>query len=71
MPKLNEVQHSLVFMNPHNDTVAAVRELPEKGARQHGRFVLARRGLKEKEKKDEPKKGDKKKDGKKKAKSGN
>ena len=52
-PKLDEAQHSLVLMNPQNNTTIAVRELPEKGARQYGRFVLLRRSLKEKEKKDE------------------
>ena len=53
-PKLADVNHSLVFMNPKADTVVPVRELPEKGARQYGRFVLTRRSLKEKkeEKKD-------------------
>ena len=54
-PKLDDAPHSLVLMNPHNNAVAAVRELPETGARQYGRFVLLRRGLKEKEKKDEKK----------------
>ena len=47
-PKLDDTQHSLVLMNANNDTVAPVRELPEKGARQYGRFVLLRRALKEK-----------------------
>lgn len=54
-PKLNEAQHSLVLMNPRSDTVTAVRELPERGARQYGRFVLLRRSLKEQEKKAEQK----------------
>lgn len=53
-PKLNETQHSLVLLNPNNDTVVPIRELPEKGARQHGRFVLLRSSLKEKK---EEKKG--------------
>jgi hypothetical protein len=53
-PKLGAAPHSLVLMNPHNSTVADVRELPEKGARQFGRFVLLRRSLKEKK---EEKKG--------------
>jgi hypothetical protein len=46
-PKLGDTRHSLVLMNPHNNSVAAIRELPEKGARQYGRFVLLRRSLKE------------------------
>lgn len=54
-PKLDDAPHSLVLLNPHNNAVAAVRDLPEKGARQYGRFVLLRRGLKEKEKKGEKK----------------
>jgi len=48
-PKLDDVPHSLVLMNPAKDVIAPVRELPEKGARQHGRFVLLRSGLKEKQ----------------------
>jgi WD40 repeat protein len=47
-PKLDDSPHSLVLMNPHNSSVTAIRELPEKGARQYGRFVLLRRSLKEK-----------------------
>jgi hypothetical protein len=46
-PKLGEVPHSLVLLNGANGNVGAVRELPEKGARQYGRFVLVRTGLKE------------------------
>jgi hypothetical protein len=55
-PKLGDAKHSLVLMNPHNNSVNAIRELPEKGARQYGRFVLLRRSLKEKkeEKKEVP-----------------
>ncbi|MBV8856556.1 MAG: M48 family metalloprotease [Acidobacteria bacterium] len=45
-PKLGEVPHSLVLMNGVNGNVGAVRELPEKGARQYGRFVLVRTSLK-------------------------
>ncbi|HEX8144673.1 MAG TPA: M48 family metalloprotease [Pyrinomonadaceae bacterium] len=47
-PKFGETQHSLVLLNPREDTVVALRELPEKGTRQYGRFVLLRRSLKEK-----------------------
>jgi len=54
-PKVDDMQHSLVLMSPQNNTVVPVRELPEKGAQQYGRFVLLRRGLKEKEKRDEKK----------------
>lgn len=45
-PKFDAAQHSLVLINPHNDTTVAVRELPEKGARQYGRFVLLQSSLK-------------------------
>jgi hypothetical protein len=56
-PKLGDVEHSLVLLNPNNDMVTPIRELPEKGARQLGRFVLLRRSMKEKideKKKDVP-----------------
>lgn len=46
-PKLDEGQHRLGVLNPRSETVAALRDLPEKGARQYGRFVLLRRSLKE------------------------
>lgn len=49
-PKHDDVQHSLVLMNPKDDSITPIRELPEKGARQYGRFVLLRRNIKEKEK---------------------
>lgn len=54
-PKMNESPHSLVLMNPSNNITTAVRELPERGARQYGRFVLLRRSLKEEQKKPEGK----------------
>src|SRR5262249_49388848 len=46
-PKLGDTRHSLVLMNPQNNSATAPRELPEKGARKFGRFVLQRRSLKE------------------------
>lgn len=54
-PKLQDVQHSLVLMNPHDESVIPIGELPEKGARQYGRFILLRSSLKEEVKKDEKK----------------
>jgi hypothetical protein len=56
-PQLDDVPHSLVVMNPGENAAIPFRDLPEKGARQHGRFVVARDSLKkkEKEKKDEKK----------------
>jgi hypothetical protein len=46
-PKLADTPHSLVLLNSNNDATTPIRELPEKGARQYGRFVLLRRALKE------------------------
>ncbi len=55
-PKLDDTQHSLALMNPHNGSVTSFRELPEKGARQYGRFVMLRHSLKGKkeEKRESP-----------------
>lgn len=50
-PKLDDANHGLVLLNPHNKTTEIVRDLPEKGARQFGRFVLLRRSLNQKEEK--------------------
>jgi Peptidase family M48 len=46
--KLDDTPHSLVLMNPNSNEVAPLQPMPEKGARQYGRFVLLRSGLKEK-----------------------
>ena len=48
-PKFADTPHSLVLMNANNNQVAPIRALPEKGARQHGRFVLLKRSLSDKE----------------------
>ena len=48
-PKLDDASHGLVLMNPHKNSADTIRELPEKGSRQYGRFILLRRSLKEKE----------------------
>jgi WD40 repeat protein len=53
--KLGETPHSLVLMNGKTDAVVPIRELPEYGARQHGRFVLLRSSLGESADKDEKK----------------
>ena len=45
-PRLGDVPHSLVLMSGANGDASAFRELPEKGARQYGRFVLVRTSLK-------------------------
>jgi hypothetical protein len=46
-PPLAPVNHSLVFMNAATNEVNPIREIPDKGARQYGRFVMVRRSLKE------------------------
>jgi len=46
-PPLAPVNHSLVFMNAATNEVNPLREIPEKGARQYGRFVMVRTSLKE------------------------
>lgn len=52
---LADVPHSLVLMNGTNGDAIPIRELPEKGARQFGRFVLLRTSLKAKPAKKEEK----------------
>lgn len=58
-PPLAPANHSLVFMNAATNEVTPLREMPEKGARQYGRFVMLRQSLKQpkekeaKDKKDE------------------
>jgi len=51
-PPLAPVNHSLVLMNATTNETNAVREMPEKGARQYGRFVMIRQSLKEPKGKD-------------------
>src|SRR6185503_8433400 len=46
-PPLAPVNHSLVFMNAATNEVNPIREIPDKGARQYGRFVMVRSSLKE------------------------
>ena len=45
-PPQGELPHSLVLFNPKENALTPVRELPEQGARQYGRFVLLRSPLK-------------------------
>ena len=56
-PKYDDTNHSLVYMNAATNEASPLREMPEKGARQYGRFVMIRQSLKApKEKpKDKPK----------------
>jgi len=51
-PKLGDAPHSLVLMNPHTDSTMVVRDLPERSARQFGRFVLVWHSLREQENKE-------------------
>jgi hypothetical protein len=53
-PRLGEVKHIVALMNGQNAAVVGFRELPEKGARQYGRFVLLRSSLGGREKKEKP-----------------
>ena len=45
-PKRHPANHSLVYMDAAKNEVNLLREIPEKGARQYGRFVLFRTSLK-------------------------
>lgn len=44
-PKYDTVKHSLVWLEPNNRQSVQLREIPDKGARQYGRFVILRRPL--------------------------
>ena len=44
-PKYDSVKHSLVWINANKRQSVQLREMPEKGARQYGRFVIVRRPL--------------------------
>ncbi len=45
-PKQHPVNHSLVHLDGASSSVNLLREIPERGARQYGRFVLIRTSLK-------------------------
>jgi WD40 repeat protein len=47
-PKLEQDEHALALMNSKTGSATPIRQLPEFGARQYGRFVLTRRSLKDK-----------------------
>ncbi|HEX6188605.1 MAG TPA: M48 family metalloprotease [Pyrinomonadaceae bacterium] len=57
-PKLEPVKHSLAVLQPASNVVQPFQELPDKGARQYGRFLLTRQSLKA-PKKDDKAKADK------------
>ena len=46
-PPYAPANHALVFMNAKTDEANEVREIPDRGARQYGRFVMLRKSLKE------------------------
>lgn len=45
-PRFDPVNHSLVYMNAATNEANPLREIPDKGARQYGRFVMVRQSLK-------------------------
>jgi hypothetical protein len=45
-PRLDNVNHSLVYLNPADGSVNIIRAVPETGAQLYGRFVLLREPLK-------------------------
>jgi Peptidase family M48 len=45
-PKMAPVNHSLVLIDANKKEASPFRDLPEKGARQYGRFVMVRQSLK-------------------------
>ena len=57
-PKADPVNHTLVYMDARSNQANPLREIPEKGARQYGRFVIIRQSLKE-QKAPKEKEGDK------------
>lgn len=44
-PRLDPVNHALVYMNATTNEASTLREVPEKGARQYGRFIMTRQSL--------------------------
>jgi WD40 repeat protein len=46
-PRMGETANALALMNPIADQVTNFRNMPDKGARQYGRFVLLRSNLKD------------------------
>ena len=45
-PRHEPANHTLVLLDANSNQVGELRELPDKGARQYGRFVMVRRSLK-------------------------
>jgi len=57
-PKYEPVNHSLVYLDATKNQANSLREIPENGARQYGRFVMVRQSLKA-PKEEKPKDADK------------
>lgn len=47
-PKFDDAPHSLVLMNSNDNSFTPIIELPEKGARQFGRYIFSQKSLKTK-----------------------
>ena len=47
-PKFDKENHSLVLLNPKDQTAGVIRDLPDAGAKQFGSFALVRTSLSEK-----------------------
>jgi len=60
-PKLAPENHSLVLLDGRTSDINVVREIPERGARQYGRFMLVRKSLRTLKELDKPR--EKKKEG--------
>lgn len=45
-PKLEPVRHSLVWLSAPTNDLRPLREIPDRGSRQYGRFVMVRQSLK-------------------------
>ena len=58
-PRLEPVNHSLVHLDAPKNQVSVLRDLPERGARQYGRFVLIRKSLKKLKDREKEKAGEK------------
>jgi hypothetical protein len=58
-PRYEPVNHSLVYLDAAKNQAGELRELPERGARQYGRFVMVRQSLKAPKEQPKEKEGDK------------
>lgn len=58
-PRYESANHSLVWMDATKNQANSLREIPERGARQYGRFIMVRRSLRTPKEKPNEKEGDK------------